>query len=637
MARRTAAAPEAPAPEASGETPIPDAIPLATSRMIRDVDLAEAFRTWRDAVTQGGAEEAEKAFEALLALKAEAGAESLEVLGVAALRLARARLEQGDSLQAVSVTQGALALAPRVPDVHFGAARLFLSADASNPGRALSAALGGVKVLWNSAGATRGWVNLGAVVLLALVGTALVGVGLLFLGAARRFFHDFHHLFPSVAASWQSATLAVLLLSLPVVLRWGMLPALIVLALAVSMSLAFRERLVAAVLLALLGLVPFGAGLLLDSSAFLGTPAADVALLVQGGSTAEHAAARVEARRSAGRANATELLALGTFQGRRGALTRAEATLREAGALAPGDARIMTALGNVRFGRGDSEGALKLYQDATNASGTLADPHLNLAALHERRAKRLDVAEALRERNRADQARAQAIILDPTLGERLQPAHPMLNHLVRWPVPERAELLALADGGSVGEGIGQQTAALVGGRADPLRSALLGILGALAVLGLGALRGPLKASTPCAKCHGEACRRCDPGLVVAKGVCSQCNNAFGKRGVVPPQQRARKQLEIERQRARRHRVASTLGMLVSGSGHLMSGAPLLGISATFFFLVGVVGIILYRGVLRPVFGPVDAAMMTLLPLLPVLLTFHLWTMRSLRRRLAEER
>src|SRR5690606_6316947 len=50
-ARRTAAAPEAPAPEASGETPIPDAIPLATSRMIRDVDLAEAFRTWRDAVT----------------------------------------------------------------------------------------------------------------------------------------------------------------------------------------------------------------------------------------------------------------------------------------------------------------------------------------------------------------------------------------------------------------------------------------------------------------------------------------------------------------------------------------------------------------------------------------------------------
>lgn len=613
-----------------------DAPPLTVTRELSGGEIEAAFRTWRDDVVAGRADASEAGLQALLDLKADAQAESLDAVAVAVLRVAQAQLAQGQALRAVSYARAAVQLAPAVPSVHFGLARISIEADAADPARALSAVSGGIQALWARAGHARSLVgNIGTAVLMALLGTGVLGIALLFLRGARRFFHDFHHLFPRGARRWQTATIAVLLLTLPLVLRLGMLPVLIALAIAVAMSLSMRERSVAAVLLLLVGAIPLATGALVDVSGFVGTPAEDIVLLGDGGSGAELAASRVEARQLEGRASASELLALGSFQGRRGQLVRAEATLREAGALESGNGRVMTNLGNVRFAHQDLEGALQLYEEAARAAPTLVDPHLNAASLHERRATRLDVGEAIRERDRAQQARNRARALAPDLELPAAPPRPVLNLLVRWPQPDPASIAALAATPETSAQVAQQTATLIG-RGAPISVALMGLLGALGVLGLGALRGPLKASDACRKCGGEACRRCD-GEVVAGGLCIQCNNAFGKRGVVPPQQRARKQVEIERQRARRHRIASTLGLVVSGAGHVVSGAPLIGITASFTFLLGLVTLLLHRGVLRPSLGALDAGMLLmLLVLFPVLFVLHLWTIRALRRRLGEE-
>ncbi len=629
------------AARAVADTPPPppalpdDAPPLALTRELSEREIDAAFRTWRDHVAAGRSDEAEVALQALLDLKAAAQAAALDAVAMAVLRVAEAQLEQGQSLRAVSFARAAVQLAPSLPSAHFGLARISLQADATDPGRALSAFSGAVGSLWARSGHARGVVgNVGTVGLIALIGTGGLGIALLFVRGARRFFHDFHHLFPRGARRWQTVTIALLLLALPLVLRLGMLPVLIALALAVSMALSLRERGVSAALLVLVGLVPLATGVLVERSGFVGTIAEDVSLLGDGGSGAERAAARVEARRLEDRAGAAELLALGSFQGRRGQLARAEATLRQAGALEPGNGRVMTNLGNVRFAHQDLEGALKLYEEAARADPTLIAPHLNAASLHERRATRMDVGDAIRERDRAQQARNRAKLLQPDLEPSTAPPRPILNLLVDWPQPDPAALAALARSPETSAQISQQAATLIG-RGTPMQVALMGVLGALAVLGLGALRRPLKASSACLKCGGEACRRCDGE--VAGGLCVGCSNAFGKRGVVPPQQRARKQQEIERQRSRRQRIASGLGLVVSGAGHVVSGAPLIGITSAFLFLAGVVTVVLHRGVLRPVMGGLDAGMiLVLVVLLPLLFVLHLWTIRALRRRLGEE-
>jgi hypothetical protein len=42
------------------------------------------------------------------------------------------------------------------------------------------------------------------------------------------------------------------------------------------------------------------------------------------------------------------------------------------------------------------------------------------------------------------------------------------------------------------------------------------------------------------------CRRCDPELGIGSVLCTQCLNVFSRKGLVPPQLKARKQAQVDR-------------------------------------------------------------------------------------------
>ncbi|WNZ59431.1 hypothetical protein QEG98_25590 [Myxococcus sp. MxC21-1] len=193
-------------------------------------------------------------------------------------------------------------------------------------------------------------------------------MGLFFLRKLRYALHDFHHLLPRVVSRWQSLVLGLLLLSLPWVLGLGVLPALLVMLATVSLYLSRKERVVAAVLVAGVGLLPLAAGQLARVTAFAGTPAEDVYLLERGGLSAEEARARVLARMASRSATFAEVLSLAYFESRRGLLEEARTHFKAASALKSSDARLLTRFGNTLVALGDAEGAALLYVQASQSA-----------------------------------------------------------------------------------------------------------------------------------------------------------------------------------------------------------------------------------------------------------------------------
>ena len=116
--------------------------------------------------------------------------------------------------------------------------------------------------------------------------------------------------------------------------------------------------------------------------------------------------------------------------------------------------------------------------------------------------------------------------------------------------------------------------------------------------------------------------------------CAQCVNAFSRKGLVPPQLRARKAVEVERYRTWTARVSFVMGALVSGAGHLFAGLPVRGVLYSFLFLFAVAAIFLRHGVLRAPYGQLPLYL-KLIPVFVLLLPLHLLTLRGLYRRQQE--
>ena len=118
---------------------------------------------------------------------------------------------------------------------------------------------------------------------------------------------------------------------------------------------------------------------------------------------------------------------------------------------------------------------------------------------------------------------------------------------------------------------------------------------------------------------------------MASKMCAQCVNVFSRRGAVEARARARKQIEIERNRRWSSGVSYVFGALVSGAGHLFHGLALRGALYAFLFLFAVSGVLLHSGVVRSPYGDVPL-WLKLAPLLLLLIPLHLMTLRGLYRR-----
>jgi hypothetical protein len=121
---------------------------------------------------------------------------------------------------------------------------------------------------------------------------------------------------------------------------------------------------------------------------------------------------------------------------------------------------------------------------------------------------------------------------------------------------------------------------------------------ALGLLGFGALGTLLSVSSECSKCGRAVCRRCDRELGTGSTLCAQCVNVFSRKGVVAPQVKVRKMIEVDRHRTRTERTSWILGIFCSGAGHLFSGEPLRGALFALWSLFLVALVVFRDGVLR---------------------------------------
>ncbi len=470
-------------------------------------------------------------------------------------------------------------------------------------------------------------------------------VVLLFVRGARYFLHDFHHFFPRAAARWQSAALAVLLLSLPLVFHLGAAPILLTLFAAVTFYLSVPERAVAAAAIAVLGLLPSAAGALVERTAFIGTVAEDVAALERGGLDASGAAARIRARVAEDKAGFLELYALGRAELRRGRLEPAIDGLKKAAVLRTSEPRLLTTLANAMFAKGDAEGAAQLYAEASQADGSLAAAWYNLSKVHYRKASTLPSDLVGTELEKGQSAIKTAQSLDDSLLARdLRPdgvteaawesGKMRLARYLISPALSTDEVVSLAGGDERAEKVKSQVALKLLGNLSPQVAAIYPFLGAALLFAFGFLRVRAGACKRCDKCGRPVCRKCDPELGIGGGLCNQCVNAFARKNLVAPQVRARKLVEIERFHRRQDRVSYVLGMLCSGAGHLFSGVPVRGALYALLFTFVVSAAFFGHGVMRPTYdGLPDYVRWA--PLGVVFLLLYGLSLRGLYRRQTE--
>ncbi|MCP3101419.1 tetratricopeptide repeat protein [Myxococcus sp. K15C18031901] len=629
----SSAAPQVPEGPVPPPVARPTLAPVLAPR-VTDAEILAVWDRWRQARATNDQATADQAQNALGVLKTELQAADLEPISVGFLRESLVRRRAGDMPGALRLGELAVRLSPRLPMAHFMMAETYAADDPVDVGRYLGA-LRVALVSMATDPRYRGpaLVDLGALLLVAWAGTTGVLVALLFVRRVRYALHDFHHLLPRSVARWQSALLGLLLLGLPLTLGVGLLPLLLLLLGVVVPYLTRAERIVAAVLVAGLGLAPLAAGQLARVTAFAGTPAEDVSLLERGGLAAEAAAARVQARQSAGKATFFELTALGQYETRRGLLEEARGHFKAASALRSRDARLLTRFGNALVGLGDDEGAAQLYVQASNAEPTLAAPHYNLSMIYRRRAKTLPDAQVGAELDRAATATAAAQALDGELLRREPPPDErlLLNQLMLSPPLSASEWMGLADGAEDGARVeGELTRWLLPGVSPgPVSWGLAAVVAVVLVL-WGTLAQRLKAAQCCERCGRPVCVRCDPELAEGSKQCGQCVNVFSRRGLVPQKLRQRKADQVGRHQAWVGRVTYAAGVLLSGAGHVVAGGTVRGVLYAFFFFFALAASLLHHGLMRVPYG--EAPMyLKLVPAVLLLVIIHLSSISGLRR------
>lgn len=601
-----------------------------------DAQLLEAWARWRKATGDLDTKGQEAALQALLALREELAIQDLEPFSIGFIREAEARLKGNDAPGAVGLAQGAVQLSPHLPAAHFALAEARFRADALGVAEWGAALVSAIGQLWTDPRYARpALADVGAGSLFALVATAVAAVLMLFARKVRYFHHDFHHLFPRAAAPWQSAAMAALLLSLPVVFRAGMAPLLLALFAGVCLYLSTLERAVAAALVACLGLVPLAGGALTRASAFAGTPAEDVYALERGGLDAPLAAERVAKRVTSGKAEYAELYALGRYQLRRGQLDGALERFKLAAAKRASDARLLTNVGNAMLAKGDADGAADMYKSAAQADATLAAPLYNVSKLYSRRAKVLRTELVGQELDRAHTARERANALDPSLSRREDPPEEelALNRYLLSPALAGAELSALASSDEQGDKVVEQLSATLVG-APGLGAWLYPLLAAAALFALGFTARSGAVCGACQKCGRPVCRKCDPELAASSELCTQCVNVFVKKNAVAAPVKVRKQLEVDHHQVRVGRLSYLFGLLCSGAGHVFYGLPVRGVAYTFLFLFVGFSVFYRQGVLRPPYGSVPL-LLRMAPLGLIFLAVYLLSLRGLYKRQEE--
>jgi hypothetical protein len=624
--------PDAPAPK-----PKAAVAPIAVTKRT-DADLDAAWERWRTANANLSADPAAeaRARAELLKLKTEVGARDIEPWGVALLRAADAHESQGSSATAMELATAAVELAPDLPAPQFGLARAYFHADPSEIPRYFGTVKSGVAKLLSDPRYLRpALADIVTALLIAFSITAVLVVIVLLARRLRYFLFDAHFFFPRAVPRWQSAAIALMLLSLPVVFRLGLVPSLLVAFLTMTLYLTFAERIVAAVLISCVGLLPMVGPLVVRMTAFADTPAELAWQLEKGGPGAEAVAQVVQKRAAEDKASYGELFALGTFELRRGKIDLAVPRLKSALLKQPGEPRAQVNLAVAMMIDGDLENPVELLEKAGACSHEvgcerntpptdLAAPWFDLSRLFDRRVTQGGVAM---DTDRMNAAMAEARARDATISDK-KDDKPLANtYLMTLPLAQ-SELVALTASPEAEARVRSQLTTMLLGEVNQDWAPFYPLAACLALIGLGSLSLRLAAARSCNKCGNPMSHRDDPSLSPGSPMCTQCVNVFSKKGVVPPALKVRKQVEVARFTSRMDRVSFGLGIVCSGLGHVFKGQSVRGAFYTFGFMFAAVAFWLRDGVLRSPFEGVPL-WLKVLPLVLLFLGVYGMSLRAL--------
>ena len=401
---------------------------------------------------------------------------------------------------------------------------------------------------------------------LALGGGAILYLAFALLGTVRQAAHDLGDRLSVRTPSVSRAALVGSAILLPAAAGEGLLGASLGCLMAVAVYGPRRAWLVGA--LAAGALTAALHPLLEEAGRALASLHADpIALAAH---TAEHGfaspmhLARLE-RASAQDPLAARALAMGVK--RTGDLAEADARYSGLLAEAPDDPVLLNNAANVRLARGDTAGAIHLYERSV-ARYPSATGYYNLSQAW---GVALNVVEL-------DAALARAQELDPALVEDLSVIQERAIHFVAdLPVPSallRRRLLAAGDAAAVAADLRRPFAPGVLG-ASPAAT----LLALATALGTGLLlRGRFRPSHGCHRCGALVCPRCHPPSS-RPGLCAACNRAVHQPETTDAALRAAHALALARRRAWLDKPRLAAAVAVPGAGALMGGRHGLALAA----------------------------------------------------------
>ncbi len=288
----------------------------------------------------------------------------------------------------------------------------------------------------------------------------------------------------------------------------------------------------------------------------------------------------------------------------------------------PANARAMVNLGNLHALRQEFAQAQGLYQKASET-----DPHMVLGHYdsHLAHLETFNMEAADEELKRARQVDdIQVTRLVAQAGNGTSKRVPLDCYYPTREIWTRA-LRLRSESGAGREVLRSLThpASLAGGA---------GLLAALLLPGL--LIAPRSGGARrCRRCGRAFCRRCQ---VISKfpGTCSPCVHLFILKDGLAPSVRDRKKQDVVRYRRRAFMVTRLASLLVPGSGHVLSGRPILGVLLLSAWSAAGLGLLLHGRLLVTAealqSGPVGGGMVWLL-----LLALLAWLAANLTRQEAE--
>jgi tetratricopeptide (TPR) repeat protein len=609
--------------------------PALVVRAIGNGDLTAAWKKWAAANESKNQAAELAARNELVELKNLIGSTNAELWAIGMLRAAQKWEAAGDSGAAVEIAVTASELAPDLPATWFLLTQLYFTSDPSGIGRYVGALRKGVSAQLADQRYLRPMLaDLAAVFLIALMATCLAVVLVLVLRRGYYFLYDFHFFLPRAAARWQSAALAIMVLSLPVVFRLGLVPTLLTLFAAVTLYLSMIERVVAAVLISVLGLVPLAGELVVEKTAFADTPAESLYLVERGGPGVEPLIQKLEKLAAEDKVGFAERFVLGHFHLRRGHLDQCLTHLKSALALRPADVPTRVALAKALFLQGDLENSRAILEKVSS-EGPSSVVLYDLSRIYARRAQVYGDAKA-GEVGKSSQFLMEARQLDPSLpaisADEPQPKEIIGNSYLKTLPLVEGDLLSLSKSDDAGKRVrGQLAHLLVGDIGSQTLGLIYPVLLAALLVGFGTLRNTLAAAKVCARCGRPVSRRGDPEVSPGSSMCTQCVNVFAKKNVVAPSVKVRKQLEVARYESRIERLSTIFGVLWSGMGDVFAGKPIRGTAFGFLFVLAIVGVVLRAGVVRPPFEGLPLVV-RLVPLALLFLTVYPVSLLRLRKK-----